>query len=101
MGREEEPHPLTGIDPTAGVEPDFEPLYELEEGDYIRIINNLSNLVIGEVQRLQELGDPDGARSIAEKASLILTDYDPDVAELVHWASTSGRDPKGKKKHIG
>lgn len=65
------------------VNPALAPLYELTEVDQSRIINRLANLLIGTVVFLRDTGQPQAAASIARRASDILADYDPDVADLV------------------
>lgn len=84
MGVEAQSYPLSPPDVLGSViDPDLEPMYKLEEREYIRIINRLSNLILVSVQMLQTTGVVEPARMIAKRASHILADYDPDVAEVV------------------
>jgi hypothetical protein len=80
------------------VDPGFEPVYQLQERDYFRIINELSNLILESVETLKITGKADPARLISERASCLLTSYDSDVAELVGNAGRSQPESSGRRK---
>jgi hypothetical protein len=69
--------------PDLWIDPDLEPMYELERKDYERIINRMVNLLIVVLSELRAAGMMEGARSLAHLASCILADYDHDVSEVV------------------
>ncbi len=67
-------------------DPDLLPLYQLQESDYIRIVNGMTTLLIRTIRSLRHLGNEALAQEIAQKGSCILADYGPDVEELVRLA---------------
>jgi hypothetical protein len=69
--------------PVVDVVPDLTPMYDLEEGEYIRIINELANLLIQHLRSLQGHDNAAAAGHLAQQAARILANYDPDVAEVV------------------
>lgn len=64
------------------ISPDLDSMYRLEPKDYNRVINSMTNLVISVILMLQQFDKEDTARAMGKAASAILSDYDPDVAEL-------------------
>ena len=69
--------------PVIDVAPDLTPMYDLEEEEYTRIINELANLLIQHLRILQEHNNALAASHLAQQAARILANYDPDVAEVV------------------
>ena len=67
------------------IHPDLEPLYALAEEDYQAVINQLTNVLIDTIGRLQATHNADEARFLAEQAYDVLLDYDEDVAEHIRW----------------
>ena len=67
------------------IDPDLEPLYELSEGEYQAVINQLTNVLIDTIGQLCATSNADEARFVAEQAYDVLLDYDEDVAEHVRW----------------
>ena len=77
----------------AGVDPDLVPTYRLEEGDYIRIINQLANLLIGAAVMLRRSDRHELSRALADVGTTILANYDPDVAECLQQTVIPGPHP--------
>ena len=76
------------------VNPELAPMVELTPVDCFRIINRLTNLVHGAVLYLRDTGQRNIASELAGRASDILTDYDPELAETLRhrWGLS---DPEG------
>ena len=73
----------------------LEPMYELSEGEYQAVINQLTNVLIDTIGRLCATSNADEARFVAEQAYDVLLDYDEDVAEHVRWI---GREDESKEE---
>jgi hypothetical protein len=76
------------------VNPELAPMVELTLVDCFRIINRLTNLVHGAVLYLRDTGQRNTASELARRTSDILTDYDPELAEILQhrWGLS---DPEG------
>ena len=76
------------------VNPELAPMAELTLADCFRIINRLTNLVHGAVLYLRDTGQRNTASELARRTSDILTDYDPELAEILQhrWGLS---EPKG------
>ena len=82
---EQESGTTSGTKSPALIHPNLEPMYELSDQDYHAIINQLTNVLLDTVGRLQAADNADEARFTAEQAYEILLDYDDDVAEHVRY----------------
>jgi hypothetical protein len=71
---------------------DFQPGYSLTEVQYQLIINQLANLVFANIEQLKQTKQGQAkAQQLAAHASQILSDYDEDMAEIIH---TAGQRPR-------
>ena len=98
MAREANNHETDSHHDVRRVDAGFEPVYQLQERDYFRIINELSNLIMESVEILKISGNAGLARKISEGASCVLTSYDPDVAELVGNTGRSQPESSGRRR---
>ena len=67
------------------IDPDLEPMYQLEEKDYERIINRMTNLMIGTILCLLKANQGETAAEMACSVARILADYDDDVVDVI-WS---------------
>ena len=61
----------------------FEPIYVLTPEQYNRIVNNLFNLLVGLISRLEDTSNPVASHQIAEHARDIFAGYDDDLADIL------------------
>ena len=83
MSKEAHPDIARNLPRAPHIAPDFEPIYQLDTEDFTRIINNFATLVLESLALMQGIDARKAAELIAQKASSILADYDPDIADLV------------------
>jgi hypothetical protein len=69
--------------PDYWIDPDLEPMYELERRDYERIINRMTNVMISAMLDLHMAGRREAADRLRRATARVLADYDVDVAELI------------------